>query len=103
MYGALSILVGEGDEHHEQHKRRGNKPVGVSCSIDVLEVNVAWLIDFINELGVKVSCNDGDARFKVHDMSHGGTRGTECFDEGNGSRGNQEDIGQVKGQTDQTG
>jgi hypothetical protein len=103
MNGSLSVLVGEGDEHNEQHERCGNEPVGVSCIINVLEVDLSWLIDLINELGVKVSRDDGDARFEIHDVAYRWTRGTKSFDKGDGSRSKKKDIGQVKGQSDQTG
>lgn len=103
MNGTLSILVGEGDEHDEQHQGCGNEPVRVSCVIDVLKVNLTRFIDLIDELGVKVPCNNGDARFEIHDMAYGGTRGTKGFNEGDGSSRNKKNIGQIKGQTDQTG
>lgn len=103
MNGSFSILVGERDEHNEQHQRCSNEPVRITCRIDVLEVDLSWFIDFIDELGVKVSRDDGDARFEIHDMSNSWTRGTKGFNEGNRSRSKKQDIGQVKGQTDQTG
>ena len=80
MNGPTSWFVGERDEYDEQHERCGDEPVGVACRIDVLEVNLTWLVDLIDELRVKVSRDNGDACFDVHDMTHGGTRGTKGLD-----------------------
>ena len=103
MNGSFSILVGEGDKHNEQHQRCSNEPVRITCRIDVLEVDLSWLIDFIDELGVKISRDDGDACFDVHDVAYCWTRSTKGFDKGDGSRGKKQDVGQIKSQMDQPG
>jgi len=85
MNGPIRRLVGEGNEYNEQHKRCGNEPVGVACIIDIFEVNDTRFVDLINKLRVKVSRDNGDARFKIHDMAYRWARGTKGFNEGDGS------------------
>jgi len=97
MHGVFARGVRQTHHEHENHERRGDEPIVVAHLVDFQVVQDAvGQIDLLDELGIKVSRDNRNAGFEVHDVSDGRVGRAERLDERNGAGCDEEDVGDVK-------
>lgn len=97
MHGVFARGIRQTHHEYENHERRGNEPIVVAHLVDFQVVQDAvGQIDLLDELGIKVSRDNGNAGFEIHDVSDGRVGRAERLDERDGTGRNEEDVGDVK-------
>ena len=101
MDGVPARGIRQTHHEHENHEGRGDEPVVVAHLVDFQVIqDTVGQIDFLDELGVEVSRDNGDACFQIHDVSDGRVGRAERLDERDGTGRNEENIRNVERHAD---